>query len=623
MQRLQLLNTALLMGGSAPAASRDGLLDSIQNSSVRQFWSAAFDEKDAYVTRAQFRHALDPLFPLSEQDFDTLWLRLDEFGLDVLTPRNLDAFAGSNSLTEAVWGIHSYREGRQRVSHNGRKCLLWVDDNPENNMEEVAFALGHNIQVYQFTSTAALKMWLEAHQEIRLLDDTSHLRVITDNARWESRRGNDRGKDIFNFSAGENLIRYMRGHQYQAPILVYCGASIPRTGYVLKYTDAGSTTTQFICHAFISGLLAPDADERQWQTFNATLMATPVLNLRNPHYPILQTRWARFGDTDSTTDLFTVGRGGGSLRSFYNGQEVDSRMNHVRDAIHHVRGNWHRYSDFLSGLRDVFLQVGVPEVVSPILSGLPSSKQWADRRRDEDPAEDYGVLRLYTTEAGYSHIFKVVNEAFRTHDIDEQRLISAVFLVELLNIELFNLIDEQRMGDVGFTGIVHRGLCLSTEQLNAFYELTRMPVRERFWSIPLAIVSCSTNENIAVQFALQQAFASRSKHPVLWRIHVTNLSPDLLSVYHNLYPTSVVTTMCAVPIQQFSPYLEEEVVLRGPFFQLVHVYRKPLVDGTMVDVIEGVIFNTNRDHPSQMDLGPAQDDARRLIACMVGMERAK
>jgi len=179
------------------------------------------------------------------------------------------------------------------------------------------------------------------------------------------------------------------------------------------------------------------------------------------------------------------------------------------------------------------------------------------------------------------------------------------------------------MGDVGFTGIVHRGLCLSTEQLNAFYEMTRMPVRERFWSIPLAIISCSTNENIAVQFALQQAFASRSKHPVLWRIHVANLSPDLLRVYHNLYPTSVVTTMCAVPIQQFSPYLEEEVVLRGPFFQLVHVYRKPLVDGTMVDVIEGVIFNTNRDHPSQMELGPAQYDARRLIACMVGMERAK
>ncbi|EPQ52633.1 hypothetical protein GLOTRDRAFT_12750, partial [Gloeophyllum trabeum ATCC 11539] len=317
--------------------------------------------------------------------------------------------------------------------------------------------------------------------------------------------------------------------------------------------------------------------------------------------------------------------GGGSLRSFYNGKEVDMRMSHVRETIHHVRGNWHLYADFLSRLRDLFLQLSEHETVSPILDALPRYKQWSDRQRDGDPFEDYGVLQLYTTAGGYSHIFKVVNEALRTHDVDNERLVSAVFLVELLNIELFNYIIEQGMRDVGFTGTVHRGLCLSTEQLDAFYELARMPIRERFWSIPLAIVSCSLDEKIAVQFALQQANAHGTDHmhPVLWRIYVANLDRELLRVYHQHYPTSVVTTMCAVPIQRFSAYAEEEVVLRGPFFQLVHVYRRPMPGGAMIDVVEGVILNTNRDHPSQMELGADQDGARRLIACMVGMARAK
>ncbi|EPQ52625.1 hypothetical protein GLOTRDRAFT_46501, partial [Gloeophyllum trabeum ATCC 11539] len=335
----------------------------------------------------------------------------------------------------------------------------------------------------------------------------------------------------------------------------------------------------------------------------------------------LQTRLARFGDTDSTSSFFTVGNGGGSLRSFYNGKEVDMRMSHIREAIHHVRGNWHLYADFLSRLRDLLLQLGEHETVSPILDTLPRFKQWSDRRRGGDPPEDYGLLRLYTTPVGYLHAFKIINEVFRTHDIDNERLVSAVFFVELLNIELFKYITEQGMRDVGFTGTVHRGLCLSTVQLDAFYQLARMPIRERFWSIPLAIVSCSMDEDIAVKFALQQATAHGTEHmhPVLWRIHVANLDPELLRVYHQYYPMSVVTTMCA----EFSAYPEEEVVLRGPFFQLVHVYRRPMPGGAMIDVVEGVIVNTNRDHPSQMELGTDQDGARRLIACLVGMARAK
>ncbi|EPQ52626.1 hypothetical protein GLOTRDRAFT_131861 [Gloeophyllum trabeum ATCC 11539] len=546
LQRALLLKTACQAEHTdAPPPQADiGILGSVGNPNVRQSWSDVFGNEDAYAARARFRLALDSLFNLSEEDFHTLWLRLDEFRINVVTPATLERFGGQSFLTDAVQRIRS-GEAPPASSNHVYKCLLWVDDKPENKIEEVMFALQHHIQVQRFTSTAVLKDWLEQHPEMQDLDRSSSLRIIIDNSKPESGGANG----IFTFSAGENIVRYMRGRQYQAPILVYCGSSIQGTGYVLSYANTGSTTEQSICRAFISGLLAPGSDERVWQAYNATPMSIPTLQLNTRSPLLLQTRLARFGDTDSTSSFFTVGNGGGSLRSFYNGKEVDMRMSHIREAIHHVRGNWHLYADFLSRLRDLLLQLGEHETVSPILDTLPRFKQWSDRRRGGDPPEDYGLLRLYTTPVGYLHAFKIINEVFRTHDIDNERLVSAVFFVELLNIELFKYITEQGMRDVGFTGTVHRGLCLSTVQLDAFYQLARMPIRERFWSIPLAIVSCSMDEDIAVKFALQQATAHGTEHmhPVLWRIHVANLDPELLRVYHQYYPMSVVTTMCAVP----------------------------------------------------------------------------
>ncbi|EPQ52632.1 hypothetical protein GLOTRDRAFT_131867 [Gloeophyllum trabeum ATCC 11539] len=167
MQRIQLLQTAVLTQPYTSPTPQEGigLLDSVGNSSVRQFWSDIFRNEDAYVTREQFRVGLDTLSHLSEEDFDTLWLRLDEFGMGVVTPMTLDAFVGdrSKSLKDTVRGIQSYPIARLGSSNDGCKVLLWVDDNPGNNEGEVTFALKCNIQVYQFTSTAAVKDWLEQH----------------------------------------------------------------------------------------------------------------------------------------------------------------------------------------------------------------------------------------------------------------------------------------------------------------------------------------------------------------------------------------------------------------------------------------------------------------------------
>ncbi len=57
-------------------------------------------------------------------------------------------------------------------------------------------------------------------------------------------------------SAGESILRYLRGHGYQAPVLVYCGQSMPLTKYVLAYSHAASTCRQAVTRAFIDRLAA-------------------------------------------------------------------------------------------------------------------------------------------------------------------------------------------------------------------------------------------------------------------------------------------------------------------------------------------------------------------------------
>jgi hypothetical protein len=43
-----------------------------------------------------------------------------------------------------------------------------------------------------------------------------------------------------------------------------------------------------------------------------------------------------------------------------------------------------------------------------------------------------------------------------------------------------------------------------------------------------------------------------------------------------------------------------------------------------MNVVDGVVFNTNRDHPSTMELGESEEkQARELFACLIGIARAK
>jgi hypothetical protein len=138
------------------------------------------------------------------------------------------------------------------------------------------------------------------------------------------------------------------------------------------------------------------------------------------------------------------------------------------------------------------------------------------------------------------------------------------------------------------------------------------------------MVSASDNRDKALTFAVNEA-ARISGYPVLWVIHVAGLRPELLALYVQRFPASIVTSICAVPINDLSDYPDEqEVLLRGPFFQLVRLCENGVRYGTQqIPVIEVLMLNSNRDHISSVFLDDSEaDSARNLFRALVQTERA-
>ena len=309
-------------------------------------------------------------------------------------------------------------------------------------------------------------------------------------------------------------------------------------------------------------------------------------------------------------------------------------MDGIREAIIWIRAHWETdYLTFMYELQESFLASAPDFSNNTFISKL--KKEWADRMLKEEE-EDYTFLKLYTSEAGYRQIFSVLNNAFRIDELEDEevRLRAAVFLVELLTIELFNYTFPRSIGDAeevrwehsqGFTGIVYRGMRLSPDHLQDFLDLMTKPINERYWSIPLAFLSCTTSRDLAVKFANENTGDEQEKRRVLFRTHVVSLDLASLKIYAKYFPTSVVTSVCAVDISALSLYPEEkEIVLRGPFFQLVNAKKETTEEGKELWILDAVVFNTNRDHPSTMELTAEDGEtARNLFARLIEIARAK
>lgn len=315
-------------------------------------------------------------------------------------------------------------------------------------------------------------------------------------------------------------------------------------------------------------------------------------------------------------------------RPFFAGPHAYERMDLVRKAINYIRQSWDQYPRFMNELHELFDHVSIDDSDAEAnrrLAALFSARKSWDGSARATRDEEYSALALYSSEVGYRNIFSVINAAFRTVGItdDSTWLRSATFLVELLNIDLFHFRDRNPDAD-NFTGTVYRGMCLSKNDLDRFTKATAGPIAERYVAVPLAMVSATRSREIAMRFARDEAERVADRLAVLWEITVLNLDPQLLSLYRARFPRSVVTSICAVPISEVSDFPQEaEVLLRGPFFQIVGISTDHSAgSGRPVAKIEAIMHNTNRDHLTAIASNAGRDRAERdLFRALILLDR--
>ncbi|TFY82147.1 hypothetical protein EWM64_g1863 [Hericium alpestre] len=252
------------------------LLDEVQNAEVRRFWAESVGKDCSFIAGKELCKQLGLWLHVSldETTSDTLLLRLDEYAVGGVTPSSLDAFVGRQSIESAisslgVVGSLALRNRFQDIDPSTIKPLLvWVDDAPENNTFAIGPARERGITVIVLTSTATAKVWVEANEGLlRRADYARRLRFISDNCRWEA-DNTAATENYLNITAGEAILRYLRGRQYQAPVLIFCGWSIRSTEYVLSFSRTGSTVISTVVEAYIDKLARGEDDDHAWEGFD-------------------------------------------------------------------------------------------------------------------------------------------------------------------------------------------------------------------------------------------------------------------------------------------------------------------------------------------------------------------
>ncbi|EJU03331.1 hypothetical protein DACRYDRAFT_115514 [Dacryopinax primogenitus] len=270
--------------------TEDLVLATVSDREIRSFWKDYVGAKLLCVPPNTFATSLKAWYKsgLSDSACEALLFRLDEYAVGGITPSSLENFTQGRSLRVV---IDEFTKQKHIMPSNGKTqgagpavakivsspssnlripLLIWMDDDPKNNLQTVAFARSLGILVIELTSTALAKCWFEENEAfVRAHDTASQIRVISDNARYESENvpvGAGRqsfaqqGEDsvFLNWSAGEQILRYLRGRRQPM-----------RTGYVLQYAQAGSTTNTTVVTRYCQALAQRRNDDAEWRRFNA------------------------------------------------------------------------------------------------------------------------------------------------------------------------------------------------------------------------------------------------------------------------------------------------------------------------------------------------------------------
>jgi len=265
------IDTQNKVGGSSKEITA---LDFISSQTTKEFWGKNFGEKTYAVGWAKLEDALRKTYPKSVDAsmLGDLKMRLDNFNTGSVSCFRLSEFVVANAdgsidhspslqkrLDEYLASAQKIKVGPIKGKKSGSETtesstggaikspiLIWVDD--KSNPEEVVYAKKRGVTVVALRSTAEAKEWIKDNSLIMEEEDTLYtkLRIITSNVRESAGTSLD-------INAGEDIVRFVRGRRYKAPILVYCG-DLNYVKYVTKYEACTATNHRSDALQFVDGL---------------------------------------------------------------------------------------------------------------------------------------------------------------------------------------------------------------------------------------------------------------------------------------------------------------------------------------------------------------------------------
>ena len=254
----------------------------------------------------------------------------------------------------------------------------------------------------------------------------------------------------------------------------------------------------------------------------------------------------RFGQDNALLVALSPTMASSALRTFYVGDAVVLRMDQIRPAIVEVRKNWYQYNAMMQQLTQFIERIllALKQCLIPfssiLLTRIKAKRfDWMDEITEKgdkkSAAEETDLLKFYTSDDGYELIFKLIyDEIFRSDTAIQNfdSVLSAVFLVELINIQLYNLCVANPK-DANFSGTIYRGMRVTDDVMAAHEQLFIHPLTERYVAIPQSLQSYSKCYSTALQFASGVAKTTHKdcNNRMLVRIQVCPLLDHLLQEY--------------------------------------------------------------------------------------------
>jgi hypothetical protein len=298
----------------------------------------------------------------------------------------------------------------------------------------------------------------------------------------------------------------------------------------------------------------------------------------------------------------------------YEGATVDVRMNELRHYIAGLRsgpivlhghdlmdakvvdsGRWYlnlwRIQDYFHA-RQAFLKV--------------RSSNYSFLRSEHTGTSS--ALDLIETCAGYHYISNTINKATSEGRASSDDLKRAVFLLEVITIDLYHYyVATQRT----FVGLAYQAKMMNA-QLQAFVERVESEEEvNRHTGTPLSLHCASIRPDEALSALYSQSDSNKQKY-LLYTIHVFSLNTFLLRLFQNAFPAAIVTTICAVQVIG-----SKHVILRGAFYSIAAITKEQF--GKAMHL---VMLNSNRDHLTNEATNIGEDlESRNLFRTLVTADR--